>query len=638
MSVEAPDNSAASLLPAPSPAVSPATTVKSGYAGWAGFGAVLALGIAARVALSLTFGHWDLAWYVTWTRILATQGLAGLYHGSTTICDYPPLYVLVMRAFGAAWSWFDPTFVNEGTLRIWLRLPACLADVAIALALFVEGRRLLSPRGGMAAAALYFLNPATLYISAYWGQTDSVHSCFVLLACVTLNRWRPTLGGVAIALAVLQKLQAVTFLPLVLLDLYRQKRWRGLAGGALGMLATAAVVLTPFAATGTVRDVLTRGYVNVVGQYPYRSFHAFNLWYMTDDPGARDDALPAFLLPIVTQDTPLDGGHWIAFFTWRRLGLGLFALAVAGTLAAYSRRSSPAARSLAAGVLALAFFLLPTQMHERYLFPVLAVLPLWVIGGPWRERAYVLVSVLFLLNLTLVLPVAAVSEQIAALSVIIGAALLVALLGAGLAATRRPAAKPVVADAPGLVATVALLEQPDPLEPSRLVCWFRRLTVVAAVVFALAGGFVVTKNLWPRGGHDSGWVYLSTLRPVRPSQGYGRLHFDSSVDGSALHVGERLYPRGVGTHAPFELVYDLPPGYSRFVATIGLNASATGLAEVCVLLDDRPVRSTGPLRASAQPATVDIPLMGARQLKLVGLDLGDKTGDQVDLADARLER
>jgi hypothetical protein len=50
------------------------------------------------------------------------------------------------------------------------------------------------------------------------------------------------------------------------------------------------------------------------------------------------------------------------------------------------------------------------------------------------------------------------------------------------------------------------------------------------------------------------------------------------------------------------------------------------------------VHSTGPLRASSQPAAVDIPLMGARQLKLVGLDLGDKTGDHVDLADARLER
>jgi Gpi18-like mannosyltransferase len=614
------------------------TAIARRHPGWAGFGAVLALGIAARVALSFTTGHWDVGWYLTWTRILGTQGLAGLYHGPTANCDYPPLYVLGMRGLGAVWSWFDPSFVNEAALRVWLRLPACLADVAIAAALFIEGRRLLSPRGSVAAAALYFLNPATLYISAYWGQTDSVHSCFVLLACVALNRWRPTLGGVAIALAVLQKLQAVTFLPLVLLDLYRQKRWRGLAGGVLGMLVTSAVVLTPFAATGTVRDVLTRGYVNVVGQYPYRSFYAFNLWYMTSDAGARDDTLPAFLLPAVTHDAPLDGGHWIAFFTWRRLGLGLFALAVAGTLAAYSRCSSPAARSLAAGVLALAFFLLPTQMHERYQFPVLAVLPLWVIGGPWRERVYVLVSVLFLLNLTLVLPVGAASGQMAVLSLIIGGALLVALFGAGLAATRHSAAKPVVADAPGLVATVALLEQPEPLEPSRLVGWFRRLTVVAAVAVVLAGGFVVAKNLWPRGGYDSGGVYLSTLRPVRHSQGYGRLHFDSSIDGSALHVGGRLYPRGVGTHAPFELVYDLPPGYSRFVATIGLNASAAGLAEVRVLLDDQSVHSTGPLRASSQPAAVDIPLMGARQLKLVGLDLGDKTGDHVDLADARLER
>jgi len=610
--------------------------------GWRGLLLVLAIGLVVRAVLAAGPGHHDLGWYVRWTRSLHAGGLRGLYHGDGPICDYPPLYVLAMRAVAAVSSWADPALADEGRLRAVLRGPAYLADVAIALLLFWEGRRLLGPRAGVSAAALYFLNPATVYLTGYWGQTDSVHACFALAACVALNRRWPTTAGLMMALAILQKLQAIVFVPLVVLDQYRQQRWRGVVRGLAGSALAVAAVLAPFVLTGTARDVLTRGYVNVIGQYPYRSFYAFNLWYLSDQPGARDDTVPSWLLPVAADsDQPLAASHWVTFLTWRRLALGLFALTVAAILAVYSRHATPGARLLTAGLLALTFFLVPTQMHERYLFPALAMLPLWAVGGAWRERLYGLISIAFLLNLTVVMPPGGLSRELAVV-LLFGAATLLVLLYV----TARPSSEVVTASPVDASAarpqprTRLLLEKPESLAPSRLICWYRRLTVLALVLALLLGVWVAVRNVqFARSArHTTDVLYLSTLTPVRHQQGYGRLRRDASVDGSALALGDHLYPRGLGTHAPFELVYAVPDGFSRFVATVGLNRHASGLAVVEVFLDDRLVQTCGPLRASDPPVRVDIPLAGARRLRLVGQDWGDKTGDQVDLAEARLER
>jgi hypothetical protein len=185
--------------------------------------------------------------------------------------------------------------------------------------------------------------------------------------------------------------------------------------------------------------------------------------------------------------------------------------------------------------------------------------------------------------------------------------------------------------------SVAVLETLEPLAPSRLVAWFRRITVVGIVVAVLAGGYVALKNT-QRPSVAADRLYLDALTPTYQKQGYGELRRDASVDGGVLELGEQMYPRGLGTHAPFELVYDIPTGYSRFMALVGLNRHASGLAKIRVFLDGRYVRSTGPFGATDPPGEVDIPLMGAMQLKLLGLDLGDKNGDHVDLANVRLEK
>ncbi|HUU86048.1 MAG TPA: NPCBM/NEW2 domain-containing protein [Phycisphaerae bacterium] len=607
------------------------------HPGWIGLTLVLIVGLAARVVLSMRDGHLaDVNLFLGWMRALAEHGLGGFYEAGTH-CNYPPLHVLTLRGLGELLSVYDPELANAAWLRAWLRGPACLADVLITLLLYVEVRRLVGTRTAVAAGALYFLNPVSLYNSAYWGQVDSIHSAFVLLALVGLNRRRDGLAGAAMALALLQKLQSIVFVPLILFDVYRWRRGRGLGRCAIGAAIAAVVVLAPFAATGSLRPALRDGY-SVVGQYRKLSVNAFNLWGLADDPAAPDDAVPTWLVELAAGDEVevAEDAGWLMRLTARNISMILFVLGVALTLSAYSRRHTAAARSLAAGVLGLVFFFLLTEMHERYAYPVIAVLPIWAVTGAWKERAYLLVSVLMLLNLTVAQGVDQIGGDISGLNLVLMGLFFGALLltskgtaGAGMSAATVPPERFV-----------------DPAErpaPSAVVAWFVRVTIIATIgVIAVAAviGWQYRRSVDGRsvGAEAAGVLYLGDLTPTTKLQGYGRLRVDRSVEGGPIRLGGRYFLRGVGTHAPSTLTYDLPEGFGRFRAVAGVDRHGYGRVELRVYLDEKQVLATGPLTRDDEPVSIDVPLDGAGQLTLSAKALGSKKGDHVDWGLARVEK
>jgi Gpi18-like mannosyltransferase len=599
------------------------------HGGWIGLVLVLAAGAAARMILSLRDGHlYDVDLFLRWMRSLNEHGLGGFYAAEPG-CNYPPLYLLVLRGLGWLLDRWGPGLSDTSWLRAWLRGPACLADGLIALLLYVECRRIWGRRAATAAAALFFLNPVALYNSAYWGQVDSIHSAFVLAALVALNRSRPGWSGAAIAVAVLQKLQAVAFVPLILLDAYRWKRWSGLGRCAAGALVAAVIVLGPFAGAGVLAPALRQGYVRVVGQYNKLSSYAFNVWQLGGRPDMPDGSVPLAVVRAAARGevSVAEGAHWLLYLNWRRLGILFFALATAGILAVYSLRSGEPARALAAGLIGLAFFLFLTEMHERYAFPVLAVLPIWALGGAWRERAYLLLSAAMLLNLTDVQPVKEIAGEISGLHLVVFGLFVGALL---LPLTSASGARTAGED--------RAADSCPPPPASAVVAWFRRVTLACLAVFAVAAGVVAwwIAAAAPPAGDDV--LYLSDVPPRIKTQGYGSLGKDCSVEGGVIHLGDQYYLRGLGTHAPANVVYLIPPGYRTFRALAGVNRQFNGRVRVEVHLDGKPAFSSDPLTAADPPVDIRLPLEGARRLKLSVSPLEDKKGDHVDWALARLEK
>jgi hypothetical protein len=151
-------------------------------------------------------------------------------------------------------------------------------------------------------------------------------------------------------------------------------------------------------------------------------------------------------------------------------------------------------------------------------------------------------------------------------------------------------------------------------------------------------------------------IYLGDLTPIR-NVGFGHTYGgvvrysgntrppqkDKSNLGQELKIDRQVQPHGLGAHAPCELVYEIKPGYRRFVALAGADenvvndSNGSNLAKypsvVFKLFIDGKQAATSPVMRVLSPAwrfDVAIPT-GARMISVVAMDAGD--GTREDFAD-----
>ncbi|HSW46719.1 MAG TPA: NPCBM/NEW2 domain-containing protein, partial [Phycisphaerae bacterium] len=142
--------------------------------------------------------------------------------------------------------------------------------------------------------------------------------------------------------------------------------------------------------------------------------------------------------------------------------------------------------------------------------------------------------------------------------------------------------------------------------------------------------------------------YLSDRKDLimHMNQGWGRLGIDCAAHardqvGLQLRIGDKKYPKGLGHHAPGELVVDLGRQYARFEAEVGVqsNAGAAGSVVFQIFVDDRPAFDSGVLRAGDAPKPVSVSVTGALEMRLVVTDAGDGLiSDCANWAEPRLIR
>jgi len=170
--------------------------------------------------------------------------------------------------------------------------------VADALLIFKLVRRFASERWAFLAAAEFVFNPAAIFISAAWGQVDSVSGGLALLAIYLLLRsndtpedrfsWQIALAWFVLGYSLLIKPQAAVLVPLFLAFAFtspQRTRVRLIATGAgiLAAIVFAWLLSLPFHLAANPASVLEWLYGRyAVGKnvYPYNSVNAFNLWSM----------------------------------------------------------------------------------------------------------------------------------------------------------------------------------------------------------------------------------------------------------------------------------------------------------------------------------------------------------------------
>jgi Gpi18-like mannosyltransferase len=255
--------------------------------------------------------------------------------------------------------WFFGTIANAasrfgiGVVNI-VKLAPNLFDIGTAVLIYVFVRKQASFKLAIAATALYTFNPAVIYDAAVWGQYDAVYTFFLVLSIMLALRSKPMFSAAAFALGILTKPQGIALAPLVAFLIYKKNGLREMLFSVLVFAATVFVVILPFNWGGSPISFLTNIYFVAYKGYPYTSINAFNLW-------------------------GLISGMWVPDGNLYILGWVLFGAFTAFTLYFLNKRFKTSSEFLAvyaAFMLLFAFFMLPTRIHERYLFPAISVLAL----------------------------------------------------------------------------------------------------------------------------------------------------------------------------------------------------------------------------------------------------------------------
>jgi hypothetical protein len=332
----------------------------------------LAVALVVRVAALELDGHsGDVLVISRWAERLAEVGPFGFYTHSSSI--YPALLYLY---------WPMGVLLDGEALDLAIKGSSIPFDLALGVLLFTLVRGLAGHWHGLAAAALYLLNPAVLIAGPMWGQVDAAGTLFFVAALAALARPHYALAAAMAVIAGLVKPQfGLVLLPVLVLafrDWRANRRREPLVRVAVGAIATYLTVAGPL-----LLDPITL--VNAVGgvafMKPEVSVAAPNPWALLVGYGVPDGGYA------IVGAALLFGGLAAAQLPLRR-GHSLWTLLAVGALIVF------------------AFYFLPTRVHERYLFPAMALLAPFAAVSWVGLSAYVAMSLAFAASLVAALAVA----------------------------------------------------------------------------------------------------------------------------------------------------------------------------------------------------------------------------------------
>ena len=169
----------------------------------------------------------------------------------------------------------------------------------------------------------------------------------------------------------------------------------------------------------------------------------------------------------------------------------------------------------------------------------------------------------------------------------------------------------------------------------------RRLPIVLSVLAlcAAASGFAQQPSA-PAASQPLVWRYLTTEMAVSVTQGWHETRNNASISGQPMSIAGHRYEKGLGTHAPGEMVFRLDRKHKRFATDVGVDdqGGPTGSVVFQVLLDGRKAFDSGLMRFGQAAKHIALDVSGGAELRLVVTDGGDGVqGDHADWANAAID-
>ena len=306
----------------------------------------------------------DMAAWIAWAERLGEGSLANFY-SDTVWTQYTPGFL------HALWIFERIGMANE----VFIKLFVLFGDIFTAFTVSYIVR-LTTKKWGMNAVIIYLLTPPLIFVGSIWGQIDGFLTMLILLAVYFLIEKKdlPT-SSVFWALSFLVKPQALAALPLYLLVIHKFSP-KIVFKSVICSLGTILIVSAPF----FPRDPLwgfPRLVLKMSQHYHFGSIFAFNLW-------------------------ALFGKTWIPDGTYFIWGIIIYLSSIIILIAAFLRSKRTSLEMyLFTSLCFLSFFLFPTRIHERYLYPFFAFFLIFIIISDFKHglKIYFATSLVYLINL-----------------------------------------------------------------------------------------------------------------------------------------------------------------------------------------------------------------------------------------------
>lgn len=308
---------------------------------------LILLGLAIRLLLAFVPGFKiDITDWFAWAIRLSDFNFSGFY-SKEVFTDYTPGYLYVLSLLGFLKNLLR---IPEGYFYILLKLPAIISDLIICAIIYKEVRKYSKKIAIFSLCAILF-NPVIIFNSSVWGQIDSILTLLMLITVVALNRNNLIISSIFFGLALLVKPQALALIPLLAILLVNHFKISNLFKLLIPGLLVTFILTFPFFPNQTFAKLLQH-ITNTANEYSYTSINAYNFW-----------GVVGFWIPDNTLWNNLSyqvwgyllmANYWIVIaYLYLRKKLSIYAFAALATLA---------------------FFFLPTRVHERYLYPAIVFL------------------------------------------------------------------------------------------------------------------------------------------------------------------------------------------------------------------------------------------------------------------------